>query len=241
MTWRLACTAFIAAAVLCAGAPSAVADESSPGPTPAPTAEPRGELPLRPGDTGPYLVHVHERLTWLGYRIADDEVEQTRFGASTARALEAFAEKFALPSQGVIDQRTWDEIKRTAGTVGSLPAACTNVAKAICLDTDQRVLRLVRNGTVTLTVDARFGVPGERTRLGTFRVQRRSEHHFSTLYRTSMPLALFFSGGQAIHFSPYFVRDGYAGGSHGCVNLRDRAAAQQIFDWAPLGTRVHIA
>ena len=36
-----------------------------------------------------------------------------------------------------------------------------------------------------------------------------------------MPFAMFFSGGQAVHYSPDFAATGYAGASHGCVNIRD--------------------
>lgn len=225
--------------VLIAMPTSAVADEASPMNS-VEASQPRGELPLRAGDTGPFLTLLHERLSWLGYRIAADERAEARFGDSTTAALGAFARKFGTARSDQVDQRLWDDIKDLAGEVGALPRACTDIPKAICLDTTQRLLRLVRDGEVVLTADARFGIPGERTRLGTFSVQRRSRDHFSRLYRTSMPLALFFSGGQAIHYSPFFARDGYAGGSHGCVNLRDRAIAQRVFDWAPLGTRVHI-
>lgn len=237
---RLVKTLAIALVLLAFFPAVAQADDAVPPEATPSAAQPRGELPLRPGDTGPYLVLLHERLRWLGYRIADTEVRQSAFGPTTAAAISAFADKFQRRATKQVDQKLWDEIKGVAGPVGELPTACTEVAKAICLDTSQRLLRLVRDGEVLLTVDARFGVIGERTRRGTFQVQRRSPDHFSSLYRTSMPLALFFSGGQAIHYSPFFARDGYAGGSHGCVNLRDRAVAQRVYDWAPLGTRVHI-
>lgn len=233
------------ASVVCAIAlapVAAIAEGASPGATTtAQATQPRSELPLRPGDTGPFLTLLHDRLSWLGYRIASDERAEGRFGESTLTALDAYATKFGVDSSDlVVDQVLWNDIRDVAGAVGTLPRACTAVAKAICLDTSQRLLRLVRNGRVVLTTDARFGIPRERTRLGTFSVQRRSPDHFSRLYRTNMPLALFFSGGQAIHYSPFFARDGYAGGSHGCVNLRDRDVAQRVYDWAAHGTRVHI-
>ena len=43
----------------------------------------------------------------------------------------------------------------------------------------------------------------------------------STLYDSSMPFAMFFDGGQAVHYSADFAADGYYGASHGCVNIRD--------------------
>ena len=45
----------------------------------------------------------------------------------------------------------------------------------------------------------------------------------STLYHSPMPYAMFFSGGQAVHYSADFAARGYAGASHGCVNVRDEA------------------
>ena len=55
-----------------------------------------------------------------------------------------------------------------------------------------------------------------------------------------MPYSLFFNGNQAIHYSPWFRRDGYAGGSHGCINLRDRAKAEWVFERSPVGTTVSV-
>jgi lipoprotein-anchoring transpeptidase ErfK/SrfK len=81
---------------------------------------------------------------------------------------------------------------------------------------------------------------GLETREGSFRVHMKSRDHTSSLYRTWMPFALFFAGGQAVHYSPYFDRDGYNGASHGCVNLRDIKAAEWLFDRVPIGTRVHV-
>ena len=40
---------------------------------------------------------------------------------------------------------------------------------------------------------------------------------------------MFFSGGQAVHFSSDFAARGYNGSSHGCVNVRDKATLAKIF------------
>ena len=53
-----------------------------------------------------------------------------------------------------------------------------------------------------------------------------------------MPFAMFFSGGQAVHYSPDFAANGYNGASHGCVNVRDYGAIASLFDQVPLGTKV---
>ena len=45
-----------------------------------------------------------------------------------------------------------------------------------------------------------------------------------------MPFAMFFSGGQAVHYSPDFAAVGYNGASHGCVNVRDYDGIAWLFD-----------
>jgi lipoprotein-anchoring transpeptidase ErfK/SrfK len=66
----------------------------------------------------------------------------------------------------------------------------------------------------------------------------KSRDHVSSLYNTSMPYAMFFSGGQAVHYSPDFAANGYNGASHGCVNVRDLAAIQSLFGQVRVGDRV---
>ena len=68
---------------------------------------------------------------------------------------------------------------------------------------------------------SRFGSDELPTREGAFSVYRKSRDHVSTLYDSSMPFAMFFSGGQAVHYSSDFAAVGYDGASHGCVNVRD--------------------
>ena len=45
-----------------------------------------------------------------------------------------------------------------------------------------------------------------------------------------MPYAMFFSGGQAVHYSADFAARGYDGASHGCVNVRDKGKIAALFD-----------
>jgi hypothetical protein len=55
-------------------------------------------------------------------------------------------------------------------------------------------LRWVVDGKVLRTVDVRFGSELLPTREGVFSVYRMSRDHVSSLYNTSMPFAMFFSG-----------------------------------------------
>lgn len=226
---------------------TAPADPGAPSADPSPevAAEPAApvvrdsRLPLRTGAVGWRVSKVQERLQWLGYEIFAGNVDNERMGESTAAAVKRFQGKFGLRTSGVVGNGTWRRLAEVSGKVGRLPKSCVG-ERTICIDKAQRLVRLVENGKVRLTLDARFGFVGAETHEGTFRVHFKSRDHTSSLYRTWMPFALFFSGGQAVHYSPYFARDGYSGASHGCVNLRDYDAARWLFDRTPLGTRVFV-
>jgi lipoprotein-anchoring transpeptidase ErfK/SrfK len=41
-----------------------------------------------------------------------------------------------------------------------------------------------------------------------------------------------------VHYSPDFAANGYSGASHGCVNVRDYAAIQSLFDQVYVGDKV---
>ncbi|HLT60746.1 MAG TPA: L,D-transpeptidase, partial [Microlunatus sp.] len=64
------------------------------------------------------------------------------------------------------------------------------------------------------------------------------KHVISNLYHTPMPYSMFFSGGQAVHYSADFAARGYNGGSHGCVNVRNWAAIVELFAQARVGDKV---
>ncbi len=66
----------------------------------------------------------------------------------------------------------------------------------------------------------------------------KSRDHVSSLYGSSMPFAMFFSGGQAVHYSSDFAARGYDGASHGCVNVRDYDAIAALFDKVNVGDPV---
>jgi lipoprotein-anchoring transpeptidase ErfK/SrfK len=96
----------------------------------------------------------------------------------------------------------------------------------------------VVDGTVVKTVDVRFGSSSTPTREGTYSVYFKSRDHVSRLYDSSMPFAMFFSGGQAVHYSSDFAATGYGGASHGCVNVRDYDAVAWLFDQVRVGDQV---
>jgi lipoprotein-anchoring transpeptidase ErfK/SrfK len=195
---------------------------------------------LSRGASGARVALLQQRLAWLGYDVSAANIARQRFGASTRDSVRAFQAKNWLPSTGKVDRTTWRRLSGYAEPLGVLPLRCTEVAAAICVDKTTRTLRYVVDGQVVLTTDARFGRPGMETDEGMFTVKEKAYDHTSTLFGTWMPRAMFFSGDQAVHYSPDFNAYGYVHGSHGCIGIRDLDTATRLFDQVDVGTRVYV-
>ena len=201
---------------------------------------------LERGDTGMWVRQVQARLQQL--RWFDGKVTG-RYAGSTVEAVEGFQAKREIPVTGQVDRRTLLRLKGMTreptraelfNIVPQGPALdprCVT-GRALCVDKTSRSLRWVVDGVVLRTVEVRFGSDELPTREGAFAVFRKSRDHVSSLYDTPMPFAMFFSGGQAVHYSPDFAANGYAGASHGCVNVRDRATVAWLFDQVRIGDKV---
>jgi hypothetical protein len=110
--------------------------------------------------------------------------------------------------------------------------------RTMCINKKTRKLVYLVNGKTVYVLDARFGASRTPTRNGAFKVQRKSKNHVSTLYKSKMPYAMFFSGGQAVHYSSDFKARGYNGASHGCVNVRDKKKIAWVFSRVHVGDKV---
>jgi lipoprotein-anchoring transpeptidase ErfK/SrfK len=173
------------------------------------------------------------------------------YGTVTQHAVSDFQERHALTVTGSVSQATWDKLTAltrqptqaelypvaTPKPPEKLDARCLT-GRAMCVSKTTRTLSWVINGKVQATMDVRFGSQYTPTREGLFHVTFKSRNHVSTLYNTAMPYAMFFSGGQAVHYSADFAARGYAGASHGCVNVRDKAAIAALFDQVKVGDKV---
>lgn len=113
-----------------------------------------------------------------------------------------------------------------------------NTGRVLCISKNQRMLAYMVNGKIQDTVTVRFGSELTPTRNGNWTLFRKSRNHVSSLYGTAMPLAMFFSGGQAVHYSADFAARGYNGSSHGCVNVRDYNALKAMYESIRIGDRV---
>ena len=210
-----------------------------------------GPALLAAGASGDQVRDVQARLKQIAWLFGD--VTGT-YDATTVAAVKGFQAKRAIPVTGEIDQRTMDRLTsmtraptdgekhNKAPSTGSatnapLDPRCTT-GRALCVDKSSSTVRWVVDGTVKATYAARFGSDELPTREGAFSVLRKSRDHVSTLYHTSMPLAMFFSGGQAVHYSPDFAAHGYDGNSHGCVNVRDYNGMLWLFDQVNVGDKV---
>jgi peptidoglycan hydrolase-like protein with peptidoglycan-binding domain len=202
-----------------------------------------------PGDRGAEVRKIQARLRQIAWYFGD---VTGVYSAHTREAVYGFQGKRHIPQTGKVDQRTLDllhgmTVEPSAAELAnkppdpaegaSLDPRCTT-GLALCIDKSSQSLRWVVNGDVRMTVDVRFGSAELPTREGQFSVYRKSRDHVSSLYHTSMPYAMFFSGGQAVHYSPDFAANGYNGASHGCVNVRDYDAVSWLFDEVPIGTKV---
>lgn len=126
-----------------------------------------------------------------------------------------------------------------ASARAKMPRACYS-GTIICIDKSSRTLRYLHNGRTLIRMNARFGASATPTRTGMYRIYWKDANHVSRLFGSAMPYSMFFDGGQAIHYSSDFARRGYAGASHGCVNVRDYGKVRQLFNSAPVGTRVYV-
>jgi peptidoglycan hydrolase-like protein with peptidoglycan-binding domain len=201
---------------------------------------------LERGDTGMWVRQVQARLKQV--RWYDGDVTG-RYAGSTVAAVRGFQTKRRIPVTGEVDRRTLTRLKdmtrepTKAELFNIVPQGPTLdprcvTGRAMCVDKSSRSLRWVVDGVVLRTVEVRFGSDELPTREGAFAVYRKSRDHVSNLYGTSMPFAMFFSGGQAVHYSPDFAANGYNGASHGCVNVRDRVAVEWLFDQVRVGDKV---
>jgi peptidoglycan hydrolase-like protein with peptidoglycan-binding domain len=203
---------------------------------------------LQAGDEGDTVRDAQARLKQIAWIFGD--VTGT-YDAGTVEAVRGFQAKRQVPVTGKIDKRTLDRLHAMTVTPsheelfniepkpGALDPRC-RTGRVLCIDKTSRTLRWVIDGKVQLTLDARFGstINDTPTREGLFHVYFMNADHVSKLYGSAMPYAMFFSGGQAVHYSSDFASVGYYGASHGCVNIRDYEGVKWLFSQVRVGDAV---
>jgi peptidoglycan hydrolase-like protein with peptidoglycan-binding domain len=235
--------------------PAPAADPTPPAksqPKPRPLAP--GPRLLGPGDSGGQVRELQARLkqiAWFGTDVSGT------YGDLTREAVRGFQAKREIPVTGEVDRRTLDRLhamttrptaaelhnrgtlptNRPTNRPGALDPRC-RVGRVLCIDKTSSTLRFVVDGSVRQTLDTRFGGASTPTREGVFDVYFKNVDHVSKLYGSPMPYAMFFDRGQAVHYSSDFAAVGYAGASHGCVNLRDHDGIAHLFGQVQVGDKV---
>ena len=211
-----------------------------------------GKRLLGRGDHGPDVRALQARLrqiAWLSGDVDDS------YDAGVVRAVRGFQAKRGIAVTGYVDARTMRrlramthapttaELENKLTPMGNVPGRLDPrclTGRALCIDKTSRTLRFVVDGKVQRTVDVRFGASYSPTREGVFHVYWKDEDHVSQMYGSAMPDSMFFSRGQAVHYSSDFAARGYAGASHGCVNVRDLAGIRWLFAHVRVGDKVVI-
>lgn len=178
------------------------------------------------------LMVKHRRLTL--------EQADGVFGPTTEGELEGFQIQNSIPNTGNVGPLTWPALRADTSNHG-LPKVCLDMKRGACVSKDDRRTRLIQNGRVIASYPSRFGdARGSkyRTDEGIFTVQRKEVMSYSKEFNNApMPYSVYYNAGEAFHYSAGFARDGYAGASHGCVNLKKQAAIK-TFNWVKEGSPV---
>ncbi|MFI6419789.1 L,D-transpeptidase family protein [Streptomyces sp. NPDC050842] len=227
---------------------SPTTDDKPPSPSATPsTGAPTPDALMKDGDESQQVRELQARLRQLGHF---DRAPTGFYGTMTAASVTAFQKKQGLPRTGSVDATTWerllsasrkptaDELKPSTTNKLDTPDARCMTGRVLCISKESRTLAWMIDGRVVSSMDVRFGSENTPTREGTFSVGWKARKWTSTIYHTPMPYAMFFSGGQAVHYSADFAARGYNGASHGCVNVRDRAKLSALFDQVKVGDKV---
>ncbi|MGI5481077.1 L,D-transpeptidase family protein [Streptomyces lavendofoliae] len=218
--------------------------DSAPAATPA---SPGDKVLMAEGTENERVRELQARLRQLGHF---HRSPTAFYGSMTGKAVSAFQKERGLPATGEVDGDTWAKLTATSRrpTAGELRPPTTNeldkpdarcvTGRVLCISKESRTLAWMIDGKVVSAMDVRFGSENTPTREGTFKVDRKERQWKSTLYHTSMPYSMFFSRGQAVHYSADFKARGYSGGSHGCVNVRDMDRLAAVFEQVKVGDKV---
>jgi hypothetical protein len=111
--------------------------------------------------------------------------------------------------------------------------------RVVCVEETTQQLWLVVDGVVRMNLTIRLGAPSHPTREGAFGIYWKDRKHVSSLYPgLPMPYSLFFSRGEAVHYSPEFAHNGYDVSSHGCIETRDKKQSAALFELVRVGDKV---
>jgi peptidoglycan hydrolase-like protein with peptidoglycan-binding domain len=208
------------------------------GPAPDPSVVELGAVvALEPGDRGPQVEFLQQRLERAGFRPGEVDGE---FGGATYQAVMAFQKQHDLERDGIFRPDDWDLLDQAA------TVRLREEADRIEIDLGKQVLYLVDNHQVQAVLPVSSGNGGTfinytgravraQTPEGKYSFyMQRNYHHRS--YLGAMYKPYYFRGGYAIHGSPSVP--GYPA-SHGCVRVTN-ADMDFLRDHLDLGMTVYV-
>lgn len=206
----------------------------------------------RYGQTNTAVRNLQLRLADVG--AMKQKYVTSYFGDITKGAVKDFRRSVGLkPGKGKVTKKMWKKLVKKSGkvkkpgkkgsssgkgtTAKGIDKRCKVNGRSLCIDKTQRKVRYLVNGKVVKTMDARFGCTNSPTREGTWKIFRKVRHDVSYQYHSPMPYSMYFSGGEAVHYSSDFAARGYNGCSHGCVNIRDKKTLAYVYKRIHVGDR----
>lgn len=181
---------------------------------------------LRPGDEGPEVLALQQRLDALGYWLGEPD---GRYAQLTQQAVMAFQKTAGLGRDGIAGPQT---LAALASATRTVPAVVTD---GIEISLERQTLAIVQGGTVVHVLNTSTGRSGWRTPRGDFRITRQIDGlrraPLGDLYRPK-----YFNGGIAVHGAASIP--GHPA-SHGCARVSN-AAIDMLWEsgMAEIGTRV---
>nr|WP_070015932.1 L,D-transpeptidase family protein [Streptomyces nanshensis] len=229
------------------GTPKKTHEPPTKKPAPPKPAAPVDRVLLANGSQGGQVRELQARLRKLKLF---DRNPTGYYGSVTTASVRGFQRQQGMGASGSLTSSAWSALRARTSPPShdelypptTLPLDDPDprclTGRALCVSKKSRSLAWYVNGQLVSAMDVRFGSAYTPTREGEFGVAFKSRHHVSTIYHTPMPYALFFSGGQAIHYSSDFAARGYSGASHGCVNVRDKKKIAALFAQVKKGDKV---
>jgi len=172
-----------------------------------------------------------------------------RADVATINAILNYQRAQRLPADGVVRASTWARLTRAVQvpTYTGIPESCRVGANVICVSKPQRKAFIYRNGKLVKSMAIRVGgftddkygrYRVHNTVSGTYRVYRKHVNPYSQRYGAgAMPYSTMFNPNMYVHASAGFMQVGYAGSSHGCVNM-STTDAKWVYKNMPIGTKV---
>lgn len=204
---------------------------------------------MRPGSSGECARFLQKQLKKAGFypgRIA------SYVNVAAVNAVLNYQRSRGLDADGWAGTNTWLALATKTPTVSAeLPKTCLTKGVVLCVDQAHRTLTWLRNGKTVKTFKVRLGGYNQHAKTkiwrnfptanGTWHVYDKQVSPASETYGPgAMPYSTMFYPDMYVHYSPGFNNVGYAGSSHGCVNIRKLSDAQWIFRNTPIGAKVHI-